>query len=1050
MGMFADISTGKAETEVPKSVWEDIETSKVAPKGFWGELPDALERGLYNVVENVAGSIKYFSEHPIPTSLPWWLKKAGIEKPQLWIAKQAGKVSSAARLAGEAPEIQPEIQQTASEFVASVLGEAAPYVGGALATGAIGGVPAAATFSFAVEGQEAYKNALETGATPEEAAIEMYIVGGINSLIEVSNVGRILGRMKNGGTIGKALVHSARNKAWKEVLKSGKVASLSVVKTAFEEALEEALQGTTAEISPAILRGKEIPGGLTGFLHRRGSEALAGGIVGAAFGGAGFARGALQQTVTELRETASPVQQLQQEVQESRRIERLQEQETVFETPETQSWDLFLAGEEVSPVPAEVDAPAAELSVTDKFANLIVDIPIKGIRTVTEEEITAERGVRFGAVEKGFQTIADPDEAISFAKQQLKGEYSKGRFDPFTEEQFSVEDWKELKRTVLDSPIPVTSKLHAIEALDQLQQGLIPTQSRMEALEAVVGPEVATLLEKVPQSLKERAWRGLIDLLNLPRTLMASGDLSAMGRQGIIFAPSHPKIWLRNVHGSFQSLFSEEAARLLDKECRTGEYSDLAAESGLELTEYGGRLTKREESFLSNLAKKIPLVGTMVTASERAYTVGLNKLRYDIFSHYAEQWEGQNRTRDDYKRLASFINHATGRGTGKFLAKHGPSLSAAFFSPRFFASRFQLLGDGARALVDVSTGNPSPVNKVIAGELAEFVGAGMLALLLASLAGLKVSLDPRSADFGKIQAGKTRIDFWAGYTPIVRTATRLMTGETVSAETAEKYPADRKDTVVRFLQSKLSPLAASLAEAWQGQTFMGEALPQDSKEATSYVLRKLTPLFMQDVYEASRYQGLATGATVAPLAFMGVGTQTYIPTVYNTSSEVKNSYANKIFGANWDQLGAKAQEALRTMNPKIGEYERLAKAERHSYDFQGAIIQKQMDAGRNVFNEMPKSVRQEMKLLGVTFGGFSTLLNRRWKLNESRFKDYQNLSSEVAQKVLSQVVQSSTFQNAPDDLKRTVLEEVINRIKKAARQQVVAKANFADLERLVQ
>jgi len=205
MGLFADISSAKADTAKRESLFSGIESVDAVPKGFWEELPDALERGFYNIVEKTAGMAKTLIEHPLPMTPLWVAKKvAGEKNPMLWIAKHAGRLSEAARLAGQAPEIQPDMQQTAGAFVASVLGEAAPYVGATLGAAATGGIGPAAALTFAVEGQSAYDDAIATGATPEEAATEAYIVGGVNALIELSNVGKVLGRMKSGPTIGRA------------------------------------------------------------------------------------------------------------------------------------------------------------------------------------------------------------------------------------------------------------------------------------------------------------------------------------------------------------------------------------------------------------------------------------------------------------------------------------------------------------------------------------------------------------------------------------------------------------------------------------------------------------------------------------------------------------------------------------------------------------------------------------------------------------------------------------------------------------------------------
>ena len=65
---------------------------------------------------------------------------------------------------------------------------------------------------------------------------------------------------------------------------------------------------------------------------------------------------------------------------------------------------------------------------------------------------------------------------------------------------------------------------------------------------------------------------------------------------------------------------------------------------------------------------------------------------------------------------------------------------------------------------------------MVARDLAIFVGTGVSILAALKLSGAAdVEVDPRSANFGKVRVGNTRLDFWCGYTPIARLAAQLMT-----------------------------------------------------------------------------------------------------------------------------------------------------------------------------------------------------------------------------------------------------------------------------------
>ena len=104
---------------------------------------------------------------------------------------------------------------------------------------------------------------------------------------------------------------------------------------------------------------------------------------------------------------------------------------------------------------------------------------------------------------------------------------------------------------------------------------------------------------------------------------------------------------------------------------------------------------------------RIERIGGFVKATERAYVGFLNKMRYDLFVQGMSVLESQGKTienaPEDYKALASLINNSTGRGklfnNGKVnLEKTAAILNSAIYSPRFLASRLNLLG-----LSDIAT-----------------------------------------------------------------------------------------------------------------------------------------------------------------------------------------------------------------------------------------------------------------------------------------------------------------------------------------------------------
>jgi len=162
--------------------------------------------------------------------------------------------------------------------------------------------------------------------------------------------------------------------------------------------------------------------------------------------------------------------------------------------------------------------------------------------------------------------------------------------------------------------------------------------------------------------------------------------------------------------------------------------------------------------------------------------------------------------------------------------------------------------------------------------MASFIGFGMTVLTLAQLAGAEVEEDPRSADFGKIKIGNLRIDIWAGFQQPVRMMAQVISGQRKSTSTgvvkklsAEKFPYQtRGDVVSGFARSKLAPTSGLLVNILTGQTMMGEELTF-KKELFEHTI----PLYIQDINEIYRDEGIDLTGTAAVLALFGVGVQYY-------------------------------------------------------------------------------------------------------------------------------------------------------------------------------
>lgn len=658
---------------------------------------------------------------------------------------------------------------------------------------------------------------------------------------------------------------------------------------------------------------------------------------------------------------------------------------------------------------------------------------------------SAERGKRGGEYEDTLRSILsktdDPRAARKAALSTLAGELPKADFTSISDKVSPQEINDLLQSIILNETLLPYEKEHLQTALLKVTDlSQVPTPSEVKILSKFFGVELGKALQ-AKRTLGRKIYSGLIESINLPRAILASYDLSAAGRQGIILLPSHPKIWAHSLATGAKAATNETYAEFYDHKIRTHKYSDLMRRSGIELTAWKGvgfSLQEAEEVYQTGLAEKIP----GIRQSERAYVTTLNQLRANTFFHIAEEWEGTGKTMHDYKMLASFINHATGRGTFKKKAVKNflPILNATFFSPKLLISRFQTVGDLVRPSQSWA------VRKMVAADLASFVGTGLGVLwLLSMVPGVHIEKDPRSSDFGKITIGNTRMDFWGGYQQIARYLVQFMLGKRKASASGRISKADRYETFKRFLRSKMNPAVALPMDLLSGETFLGDKMSLEASSVMEQIYQRLTPLCIQDVADAVRWQGMESLSYVAPSAFFGINAQTYPETTLQEGFRVKNFYAQQTFGKKWDDIGNHAQKLLRTSYPQITELDERAKFERENYNFVGKIIEEQRAEGRKIQKALPKDIQTELSNIGFIISGMSRYIGSAWYLNDKRYNEYTGMTNKLLLKTIPKLMRTRTWNNTPRSIKRDILDELVKTVKKTVRQKIIDDSTKDDM-----
>ncbi|KKM11033.1 hypothetical protein LCGC14_1721440, partial [marine sediment metagenome] len=669
-------------------------------RGAWENLFVSMERSFYNIVDLSATSIRKLSTFALEDEDVRKQTGAG------WIGRNAGKLAIDFGKKAADPELAPETDPETMDKFAELLGTTVPYTaaaaaaagvgfaaGGPLGAGAAFGKTAAALTSFSIMREEAFRNAIETGADEGTANIEANIVGGIQALLEMAQIGGILRQSKTGGALLKSITLSARNKAWTQVLKAGGKLSMSTVRTMTEEALQEALQGTTAELVPKLLRGKEIE---PGFLGRRAREAAGGALIGGIFGGIGSlaelanskgeaahipSRPEIEFDPTVEQQAEEEFEGTEEEITEQDALtgptsdipsegdiefdEEIAEGETVSEA---QVADAVVEGQEVEPIVEDLSEPDVrsdlDLSI-DKLNDAIASIRISEIREVTEIERTMERGRRTAKAEeakaKALDSGASADEVFQAGAAELAGSLPETLFPEFDSDTVSPMDFENVRRAILDSKLQTFEQERARRGLNKLQDGIVPPVNELEMLGVVIGRSKVAQITALAEAKKLGKLKGLLlELTNFPTTTLASFDISMVGRQGITTLPKYPKQWFEAVITSYKAAYSEAYAQQAMNDMDTDEWADIRRRALVFRSDTDGSLSTAEAQFYSSWAKRVPILRIFTKASERAAVVGMNRLRTSIFNKVAEGWTATQRTDQNYRELAQVVNASTG------------------------------------------------------------------------------------------------------------------------------------------------------------------------------------------------------------------------------------------------------------------------------------------------------------------------------------------------------------------------------------------------------
>lgn len=385
-------------------------------------------------------------------------------------------------------------------------------------------------------------------------------------------------------------------------------------------------------------------------------------------------------------------------------------------------------------------------------------------------------------------------------------------------------------------------------------------------------------------NLREKGWRDHLKMVaTLPRTMIATADMSYGLRQGLIPSLGHPRIAARSWREAFKSFWSQNKADEVDVAMREHPMYDEIVGYGTHFSNMDSAISNREEFFASSIAEKIPGFGAVVRASERNMVTGLNMLRFGLMQDFLIRHP--DASSEAKKAYARYVNIVTGRGQGKMLDRSAEELSLLFFAPRFAFSRVQAPYEAVKNMK-----HPELRGEIVR-QWSSLLVTGMTILALAKAAGHDVGDDPEDSDWGKIVIDdKIRIDIFGGLQQPLRILAKTIKGGyqyTTSGSTKVNPIVD----IGNFLKYKLSPPIMMANELITGEDVIGrdiepiEAFGVEMPKSITTFMKNVTPLVIQSAAEA--YQEELDPMVIAGLA-VGEGLGLSIG-VYDKGNKKKKS-----------------------------------------------------------------------------------------------------------------------------------------------------------------
>jgi len=561
-----------------------------------------------------------------------------------------------------------------------------------------------------------------------------------------------------------------------------------------------------------------------------------------------------------------------------------------------------------------------------------------------------------------------PGELTSALYGGLKGKRKLPTIDP-PRQFFTADEIVDLETQIANhyGPGQRLSAGNAIDALTKLLDGYDVASGERTLLRNVFGEDFSRSMIKALDSPLKQAGRELFQIVNIQRVFLSGFgplDFSAWLRQGALGLMA-PKEWTRSAVGSVRvwasSLGNREwtvayARGIVDDALYESAKADgVAVEVAEKISKRGAGvelieetiLTDAEHSFVGRFLLEPEILGLklppVIRATADSYSLFLAKLRLDLYKMYRKDIlsgtgiaKGLGAgTLEDVTAMGRGISRLTGRGTLGPLEQEARLWNQILYAARLQASRVQ-------APMQLLHSSPY-VRRVAAKHFLGYAGTVMTTLALFDASGLaEVEWDPRSADWGKLKIGPTRIDLTAGFGPMIRLAGRIATNTTIDP-LGEARDIGFIETMGRFIRSKMAPFPGLGADLYSGTNFLGERLEGSWESVRTETFNRIVPLAIQSLIEAIQEGGWPS----TPLGLsetVGIGSQSYTPISVEVAEELDNDIFQGLINIeDYPELGGRGPRRIGELHPldRDGFEDRhpeiIEEYEKRSEDALGAI-----------------------------------------------------------------------------------------------------------------